>query len=112
MVDAGQHEQIIEKWMLATVGDGGIERFDDLHIDQIDKRWADRRLWVDGALESFQAAARVLGRHSYELTLSAAFTLRDGRKRVGVNFRTLESFGGRLDWMPPSLYLFRKGQEP
>jgi hypothetical protein len=29
----------IRRWMLATVSDGGIERLDDLHVDDIDGRW-------------------------------------------------------------------------
>ena len=112
MNSAAKHEKVIEKWMLAVIDDDGIERHDDLHIDRIDSRWKDRELWVSGALEVFQIAKSLRGHHLSQFTLSVAFSLRDGRRNLGPNFRTLKAFERRMDWMPPSLYLFRKGLEP
>jgi hypothetical protein len=40
---------IIEGWMRMVLATGGIERYDDLHIDQIDPAWRGRESWVDGS---------------------------------------------------------------
>jgi hypothetical protein len=36
--------------MLATVSDGGVERLDDLHVDDIDASWKDPASWVSAGL--------------------------------------------------------------
>ena len=109
---ATKQEKEIEQWMLAVIKDGGIERYDDLHIDQIDPRWADREFWVSGALEAFKIATRLRDRHLLQLTISVAFSLKDGRKVIGMNLRTLKALEKKMSWMPPSLYLFKSGTEP
>ncbi len=43
----------IEEWMLAIISDGGAERFDDLHIDEINPQWEDKDRWIEGGLRRF-----------------------------------------------------------
>ena len=47
------HERVIETWILTIITDGGIQRFDDLHVDVINKRWNSPRLWIQGGIEYF-----------------------------------------------------------
>lgn len=37
-----RHETKIREWMLATISNGGIDRLDDLHVDDIDEDWKQR----------------------------------------------------------------------
>jgi len=43
----------IEIWMTAIARDGGVDRYDDLHIDKIDPLWGSRDLWLQGGLEAY-----------------------------------------------------------
>jgi hypothetical protein len=105
------HERIIEQWMLTVLSDGGIDRFDDLHIDTIDAIWRSRSFWVEGGLAAFRLALRLRDRHSIPVKVELAFSLKTNDRRTGADFDTLEQFALRLDWTPPSLYLFRTGGE-
>ena len=107
-----ERQKVIEDWMVTIAGDGGIERYDDLHIDRIDERWAHREQWSQGGLEAFRLALGLRDRHRLALTVALAYSLESGEELLGVNFRTPDEFHAQLDWSPPSLYLFDFGREP
>jgi hypothetical protein len=103
---------VIKKWMLSIISDGGVGRYDDLHIDQIDKNWGDRQKWLDAGLEAFRLAIDLRDQHQLDFTVSLAFSLQSGDKPRGLDFTNNQEFMDALDWSPPSLYLFRTGEEP
>ena len=97
--------------MLATMADGGIERFDDLHIDEIDDVWRPQQLWIEGALEAFRIAVQVRDRHHLPAEIELAFSLQASYQKTGIDFATQQEFAARLGWSPPSLYLFAAGTD-
>jgi hypothetical protein len=105
-------ERTIEAWMLTIVQDGGIARFDDLHIDRIDDQWKQREMWIQGGLEAFRLALMVRDRHQLPFTVGLGFSLDSEKQLAGVEFQTADEFIARVDWSPPSLYLFEPGTEP
>jgi hypothetical protein len=105
-------EDVIERWMMKITIDGGVDRFDDLHIDEIDSNWEDNGLWVEGALEAFRMAIRVRDRNRMPFSVGLGFSLVSRETVMGINFQTKEEFRAQLDWSPPSLYLFHQGDEP
>ena len=107
-----QHEQAIKEWMLRVVSDGGIERFDDLHVDLIDEAWKDRNRWVEAGSESYRIARDLRSEFDLPLTVSIAFSLKPDHRDGSVDFQRLGDLESQLDHSPPSLYLFRKGSEP
>ena len=109
---ARKPEEVIERWMLTIMTDGGVGRFDDLHIDKIDPEWADRSRWIESALEAFQIAVAVRDRKSIPFSVGLGFSLNSGDKIRGIDFQTRDEFRDRLNWSPPSLYLFHRGEEP
>ena len=102
----------IEHWMLGIIRDGGVQRFDDLHIDKIDSAWKSKSVWIDGGLEAFSLALEIRNLHRLSFDVGLGFSLEADDQLRGVDFRTREEFLQRLDWSPPSLYLFDRGQEP
>jgi hypothetical protein len=102
-------EDAIEKWMLAIIDDGGIERLDHLHIDKIDSSWKNRDNWVEGGLEALRVAIVLRDRNQLPFAVALTFSLKSGDLPIGVDFRTRSEFVERLDCSPPSLYLFRRG---
>jgi len=105
-------EKRVEKWLSTIVRDSGIDRYDDLHVDQIDPGWAAKEEWIRAGLEAFGIAARLRDFHGMELTVVLAFSLESGEEPRGVTFRTSSELQAELDWSPPSLYLFPAKHEP
>src|ERR1700686_1108829 len=105
-------ERAIEAWLLAIVQYGGVARFDNLHIDQIDELWKPREMWIQGGLEAFRLALTVRDSHNFRFIVGLGFSLESGGQYTGVDFQTGEEFVARVDWSPPSLYLFEPGKEP
>jgi hypothetical protein len=101
----------IETWMLNISQDGGVDRSDDLHIDSIDPEWKPREAWIGGGLLAFQDAVQTRDRLAIPLTVALGLSLIPDdfvwRETVGVS-----QLQPRLAWTPPSLYLFREGEEP
>jgi len=100
----------IEAWMLEITRDGGIERFDDLHIDRIDSDWKHKSRWIEGALAAHKIALSLRNLHALPVTVVAAFSLNTEPRPIGAGFQTVQELEARLDWTPPSLYLhWREG---
>ena len=106
MMTQEEREARIERWMTTIVRDGGVERYDDLHIDEIDAHWANRDQWVRAGFEAFRIAVGLRELHKLALVVVLAFSLESGERQRGIDFETVDEFQSELDWSPPSLYLF------
>jgi hypothetical protein len=105
-------ENVIERWMLATMADGGVDRFDDLHIDRIDPKWREQNAYIESGVEAFRIAIGVRNRKAVPFSVVLAFSLNSDGNVNGMDFRTKEELRAQLGSSPPSLYLFRRGEEP
>jgi hypothetical protein len=105
-----KHRKVIASWMDAVIVDGGIERYDDLHVDQIDRRWRARDLWFDAGLESFEIAVALRDQKRLEVVVELAFSLK-AYKRPRADFHTKRQLEAQFSHTPPSLYLARRGKE-
>jgi hypothetical protein len=63
--------------MLATVSDGGIERLDDLHVDDIDAGWKDPTSWVSAGLTAYGLALGIRRELGLNVAVALAFSLVD-----------------------------------
>jgi hypothetical protein len=105
-------ERAIERWMLTSVKYGGVDRFDDLHVDRIDELWRNRETWVIAGLQAFKTAAILRTRHQLPVVVALAFSVESSQSSNVIGFETIEELESRLDWSPPSLYLFHPGKTP
>jgi hypothetical protein len=103
-----RHETKIREWMLATISNGGIDRLDDLHVDDIDENWKQRTNWISASIRAYEVAVRLQSNLGLSVKVALAFSLLDG---MGQTFYTEEEFESQLDWSPPSLYLFNAGDQ-
>ena len=90
--------------MLATTSNGGIDRLDDLHVDDIDENWKQRANWISASIRAYELAVTLQSNLRLSVKVALAFSLLDG---MGQTFDTEEEFESQLDWSPPSLYLFK-----
>ncbi|MGD0547220.1 MAG: hypothetical protein ABR991_05265 [Terracidiphilus sp.] len=107
------HKKRIQAWFDAVIHDGGIDRFDELHVDVIDKKRKSRKSWISAALESFEIALEVRDEDvsGQELTILLSFALVYDVRPLGVTFRDRESLEKNLSYSPPSLLVFRKNND-
>ena len=102
----------IDHWLFDNIKNRGFERYEDLHIDQIDPAWKSREYWISGGLAAFREAVHLRDQHELDFAIVLAFSLKVDDETRGIDFRTAEGLEAMLDASPPSLYLFQKGKEP
>jgi hypothetical protein len=105
-------ECYIEEWMTTIIRDGGVVRMDDLHVDNIDEAWKPRECWVQSGLEAFRIALMLRDRHHLPFTVALGFSLKSGAHFKDVDFQNRVELVEKLNWVPPSLYLFEPGKTP
>lgn len=104
-------EIVIEDWMRMVLATGGIERFDDLHIDRIDPLWRDRDSWLKGSSDALDLAIGLKERIAPDKTLVIMCTLVSEARKLTLP-RSPTELAEQIDWTPPSLYLFDPRHEP
>jgi hypothetical protein len=97
--------------MLATVTDGGIQRLDDLHLDDTDESWTEPTSWVAAGLIAYGLALRIRRELGLDVTVALGFSLLAAQGTSADMFETQEEFEKQLDCSPPSLYLFKVGDQ-
>ena len=111
MTHDAAHERAIAAWMDTILIDGGVDRYDHLHVDRVDPTWSDRATWLSAGLESYTIAKALRDARGLNLTIALAFSLVESDKLRGIEFDSATQMITLVDWVPPSLYLFRKGSE-
>lgn len=99
-------------WMLSAIKSGGVERFADLHIDNIDPKWKKREHWLHGGLEALRIATIERTSNKLPFDIALVYSLKAGTDPLGINFGDIETLQEEFDWSPPSLYLIKKGEKP
>lgn len=106
--DRRGREEIIHKWMDRVIACDGQQNYDDLHIDQIDVAWKPRDRWVSGGIAALTLALSLQRDSDRVIVLGLSLQAED------VNFdvpTSPDDLNEQLDMTPPSLYLFKKGEE-
>jgi hypothetical protein len=96
----------IADWVRSVAADRGDLRFDDLHIDVVDGRFARKRQWVSGAIECLAAATEIRDAHKLPFAVAAGLSLQSGASPLGLNFSDADGLQAQLADQAPSLYLF------
>lgn len=104
-------ERVIEQWMTRVSQDGGIERYDELHIDAIDPQWKQRKHWGIASSSAFQCGVTLRNKLNLPLRVGLGMSLREGVLEPTHEVQLADLVAG-ADWSPPALYLFSEGHEP
>jgi hypothetical protein len=110
--NARAREEVIKGWLSSSFQGGKIKDFDDLHVDQIDPAWKDRKLWLTGGLEALGCAIELRHNGHLPVDIALAFSLRSGEEALGSDFHGASGLEKEFDWSPPSLYLLKPGTRP
>jgi hypothetical protein len=107
-----KHRENIQNWMLSIIRDGGIRRYDDLHVDAIDKSWSDKSKWVAAGFQALKVAIALRDSLRIDFSVVLGFSLDPMAAGCGARYQDEKILEENLNWMPPSLYLFERGREP
>jgi hypothetical protein len=102
---------VIEDWMRMVLATGGIERFEDLHIDRIDPAWRGRDSWLKASSDALNLAKELKKSIAPEKTLVIMCALISEDCELALP-RSPTELSEQIDWTPPSLYLFDPRNEP
>lgn len=111
MSQATEAERIekIRIWMKEVIQHRSYERYDDLHLDKIDPAYAEPLTWLAAGAACLDAAITIRDGNSWPFSVALGVSLKAGPERIGRNFTDYEQVAGELDWTPPSLYVFPRG---
>jgi hypothetical protein len=99
--------------MLSALANHGIERFDDLHIDEIDPSWSIKSRWMMAATDALSMATECIGSlRAEEISVAVGISLVSVPSREAAVLRSVDELRRALDVSPPSLYLFHRDREP
>lgn len=99
----------IKEWLINVIDDGSWKSYDSLHIDVINSEYEDNYNWFKGGIECLNIANSILD----ELSISKSkvfllYSLIDGEKEIGVNFKNLSELKSQFDFTPPSIYVYEE----
>lgn len=64
---------MITKWMSSVIERAACDLYPDLHIDEVDPRYRDRRTWADASVALLFEAGRVREELRWSVTVAAGF---------------------------------------
>jgi hypothetical protein len=103
-------EDKIRKWLLRTIESGTWRNFDDLHVDEIDRKYKTNTTWIQGGIESLEIASDALRKLGLDKDhfVQLCIYLKSSPSPTKPNFSTMSDLFDQLSWTPPSLYVFQK----
>jgi hypothetical protein len=96
------HMSIIQNWIKESFIDDKWKDFYDLHLDEIDSKFIDNKLWVIGGLQCLDIAKEILSDSvffpilSFELSSENLFNLKINNQKELIDI---------FSFSPPSLYV-------
>ncbi len=97
----------IKSWLLSVVNDISWEKYNDLHIDEVDNVFKKKDNWFDGGLECYIHAVSIVKELKIPYTIELTFSLKSKKTLKDYVIKDIESLKKEFDYSPPSLYVFR-----
>jgi hypothetical protein len=104
-----KYTQYLKKWLTESIESKSWERFDNLHIDEVDILFSKRELWLDGSLYLYSIVCKIIDKSMYDCLLS--IPLIDGKTETvfnSANIMTMYIKEHINEISPPSMYIFKK----
>src|SRR3954469_21928326 len=91
----------IEEWISNVLRTGGMDRYDELHIDRIDSAWRCPGTWIGASLEALEIAASIRDRAGHDFSVVLGLSLNSTTPNQEVNFSTTRQLTERFGNTPP-----------
>lgn len=100
--------KFLENWVNQVISQRLWIKFVDLHIDEVDPEFKNRRNWISGSLFLLGCIMSLIDKSKYDVIL--AIPLSCVSVPSYIDFKGLREIENELDLTPPSFYLFPKGE--
>jgi len=101
--------QKITNWIKETVESGSWERYNSLHIDEIEDEYCAQSKWFEGGVSCLKQAFNILDDLQIKnVKVFLLISLKGHPLRKGVNFKDSSDIEYEFDSTPPSLYLYKE----
>jgi len=113
-MDASYHNEkeqfikFLKKWINQVISQRLWKNFVDLHIDEVDSEFNNRKKWISGSLFLLKCIISLIDNSKYDVIL--AIPLSCVANSLRIDFKDLEKIEDELDLTPPSFYLFPRGE--
>src|SRR5690348_2766567 len=104
------HRQLLETWVSSFVT--AKKQRDDIHVDQIDRAYADKDQWLRGATEILIAARDVRNVKKSICSFAVEFYLSPMPNKAAPKLTTAAELTAQFSWTPPMLVAYASGHEP
>lgn len=100
-----KHIKILNEWLSMIIRNKGWEKFQDIHIDEIDNNiFKYKTEWIPFAMSIFEYMNSIIDQSKYYLVITIEFKFKKNYKNIGE----IKLNSGLLGNTPPSFYLFPK----
>ncbi|KLT67191.1 hypothetical protein [Pedobacter sp. BMA] len=96
----------IMSWLMGVIDDNSWEKYNDLHIDEVDNVFKNKSNWVGGGLDCYIQAVSIIKELNIPYTIELAFSLKSKKKIANHIITDINFLKKELDHSPPSLYVF------
>lgn len=97
----------IESWILNVIADNSWQQFNDIHIDDIDIAYKDKKKWIEGGMSCFNMSVELIRDLNLPFIITLSLALKS--KKTAINtVKSIADIQAELDDTPPSLYVFHK----
>jgi hypothetical protein len=99
-----QYKLLLETWVQKVLLTNSWERFEDLHIDEIEPDFRDQNNWLEFTIFIYKSLVELLKNKPYSCMLVIQMTYSDSK----INFSEIsfEYIKNHLDLSPPSFYIY------
>ena len=97
----------LESWIINSIKDQSWKKFNDFHINDIDKKFNDPNLWIRGGIELFVESLKIRDKLNIQIVIELMFSLKSKKIPTKSFIKSTEKLKLELDWSPPSLYIFK-----
>lgn len=104
-----QYKKFLSDWVDNSIRNKSWEKYQDLHIDEIDSEFKQRSNWIDGSFFIYKIILSIIKPDLYSCLLVIPLSYSD--RETNISQLTWNNIKALLDLTPPSFYLFPNGEE-
>ncbi len=109
-INKNKYLDFLNTWTAYMIKNQGWEKYEDLHIDEIDKAFCSKKNVVSFSLFIFNCLLEIIDNSKYDCILS--LTLSYSKSHMNLQDLNLDYISKEIDSVtPPSIYFFPKNNE-
>jgi hypothetical protein len=104
---------LLNQWLTENAARCCYENFIEVHIDDLDDTLKNPDEWISGVQRLLTEGNKLLAAgHGWPCVLAGCISLRSSFEAIGINFSNETDLRHELNITPPSLYIFKRNNEP